>query len=204
LSARVSIVAIVVFALFSGPAFAQGVSGGIKVGVGFAKLTADNEDDVPLETRRGILVGGFVDVPVHDYLSIVIEALFAQKGGQDSGDGSVLTTQLDYLEFPVLVNVPFDTMTAVRPFVYAGIAPAFKTSAVFKAEFVGEEAELDIDDEFAAADVGLVFGGGVRFGMVAVEGRYNQGLLNISDIDTADSIKNRQAAVLVSIRFGTQ
>ena len=206
LKIRAGIAAVLLLAVFTAPAFAQeGVSGGVKVGVGFANLSSDDEDFDSLDTRTGVVVGGFANVPVGERLSVVIEALFTQKGAKEVfEDDSEVTIKLDYIEVPILFNVGFDTMTTVQPFVYAGVAPAFNTSAKVVEEFGdGEEDEVDIDDDVKAFDVGLVFGGGVRFGIFAVEGRYTLGLVNVNDdADVDESVKNRQAAILFSVMFG--
>lgn len=198
----VAVAATVLVVLASGPALAQGVSGGVKVGVGIAELHSEDEDLIQLQSRRGLVAGGFVDIPVHETFAIAIEALFTQKGASDSIEEVELTTELDYIEFPVLAKAPFNTMGTVQPFVYGGVAPAINTSAQFSGEIGGESEEVDIGEEFKAFDLGLVVGGGVKFGILGVEVRYNHGIVNISEFEDEESITNRQTSVLVSVQFG--
>jgi hypothetical protein len=112
-----------------------------------------------------------------------------------------VTTKLDFFEIPILAKFPIRTMSTVRPFVYAGIAPGFKVSANQKAKALGFEEENDLDDETEAMDVPLVFGGGVQFGSIGIEARYNLGLMNLNKDDEEGSVKTRQFAILASFSF---
>jgi hypothetical protein len=80
---RLRIVGLVVLtlALFSSSAFAQGLTVGVKGGIGFSSLSAENDelDEFLDGTRTGGVIGGFVDVPVNDQFSVVIEGLYSQK-----------------------------------------------------------------------------------------------------------------------------
>jgi hypothetical protein len=208
---RLRIVGLVVLgmALFSSSAFAQpNLTVGVKGGVGFATLSAEDDElqEFLGDSRTGLIIGGFVDVPVNNLFSVMIEGLYSQKGATASvsEDGFTLdvTTKIDYVEIPILAKFPFNTMTTVRPFVYAGIAPAFKTSAKQILEFEGEEDEEDLDDDVKGMDLPLVFGGGVQVGSFAVEARYNLGLLNINESsDEEGTVKTRQFAILASFSF---
>lgn len=196
-------------ALFSGSAFAQtDVTVGVKGGIGFATLSAENDElqEFLADSRTGLVIGGFVDVPVNNVFSVMVEGLYSQKGAtaslSDSGGTIDVTTKIDYFEIPILAKFPFNTMSRVRPFVYAGIAPAFKTSAKQEFEFQGEEETEDLDDDVKAMDLPLVFGGGVQFGQFAVEARYNLGLLNVNESDDDEgTVKTRQFAILASFSF---
>jgi hypothetical protein len=198
---------VLMLALFSGSAVAQtSPTGGVKGGIGFASVSMEGDLDILLpDSRTGVLVGGFVDLPVSDMFSVVIEGLYSQKGATgtftEEGITADVTVKADYIEIPILAQFPFST-TNVRPFVYGGVAPAFRTSAKVEARFMGETEEDDIADEVKSMDLGLVFGGGIRFGHFAIEARYNLGLLDINEeSDQEGSIKSRQIAILASFSF---
>jgi hypothetical protein len=206
---RIAAVLILMLALFSGSASAQvNTTGGVKGGIGFASISAEDEEleDILSDSRTGLIVGGFVEIPLNDMFSFMIEGLYSQKGatGSFSEDGITVdsTAKVDYIEIPILAKDQFNAMSNVRPFVYGGVAPAFKASAKQVVEFLGEEIEEDLDDEIESMDLGLVFGGGVQFGLFAIEARYNLGLLNInSEDDDEGSVKSRQIAILASFYF---
>jgi len=204
---RIALLLVLMVAFFSGSASAQ-VNGGAKGGIGIASISAEDQEfeDIFSDVRTGVIVGGFVDIPVSDMFSLVIEGLYSQKGAKgtfsDNGLSVDSTVKVDYVEIPILANFPFNRKTKVHPFVYGGVAPAFRTSAKSVATFEGEEIQQDdLDDEVESMDLGLVFGGGVRLGRLAIEARYNLGVMNINSAGDEGSINTRQIAILGSFYF---
>lgn len=199
---RTGLAALVMLAVAVGPVFAQGVSGGVKGGAGFATVSPDDNAISPPETRTTVVIGGFVDVSAGGPLSVMIEGLFSQKGAKYADHGLEATAQVAYVEVPVLLKGAFARMRRVQPFVYAGVAPAFNTSATLQVAFGGQAFEEDFSDEIKPMDVGFIFGGGLRFGVLAIESRYNLGLVNVVEPEGESHAKNRQAAILASVFFG--
>ena len=68
--------------------------------------------------------------------------------------------------------------------------------------FSGDTEERDIKDDVETVEFGRVFGGGVQFGRMHVDGRYDWG---ISDFDTdksdESSVNHRVWMVLAGYRF---
>ena len=68
---------------------------------------------------------------------------------------------------------------------------------------VADEIEgVTLDDGFEGADVSLVFGGGIEFARIIVEGRYEKGLRRINNtfIDFTE-IKKQAFTILFGVRF---
>ena len=198
---------LMVVALFGGGsvAMAQGVSGGVKAGVGFATLSEDSSQDVDLDKRTGIVAGGFVTWPVGERFAIQLEGLFTQKGAAFDQAGFTGTTKLDYVEVPVLFvssTAPFRSSGTSLQF-FAGPSIAFKVSAKGSTSFDGETMDFDIpDDAIDRFDLSVVAGAGVTFGHFLIEGRYTVGLSDInSDASDPTKVKNRSLAVLAGVRF---
>ena len=193
---RVIVVVALVLGIFSVPAFAQ-IETGVKGGVGFASVSSeiDELEELLPDSRTGIIFGAFVEVPFTNWFSLVVEGLYNQKGAK----GEFQTVKYDVFEIPFLLNVPINTNSNIRPFVYGGVAPAFRLSSKVEFESGGEE---DLDDELKGSDVSVVFGGGVKFGLFGVEARYNLGVTDVNEESFSEgSIKSRQFAILGSITF---
>ena len=197
-----------IVALFGGgsAAMAQGVSGGVKAGVGFATLSDNSSQDVDLDKRTGIVAGGFVTWPVGQRFAIQLEGLFTQKGAAFDQAGVKGTTKLDYLEVPLLFvssTAPSRPGAASFQF-FAGPSIAFKVRAKGTGSFQGEEAmDFDIpDDAIDKFDLSVVAGAGVTFGHFLIEGRYTVGLTDInSSPSDPTKVRNRSLAVLAGVRF---
>jgi hypothetical protein len=199
-----SVMAVALFGCGSA-AMAQGVGGGVKGGVIFATLSDDSSQDVDLDTRTGIVAGAFVTWPIRERISFQVEVLYAQKGAAFNQAGIKATTELDYVEVPLLFvasTAPSRSGGTSFQF-FGGPSVAFKVSAKGSGSFQGEAVDVDIpDDQINSVDVGVVVGAGVTFGHVLVEGRYTFGLTNINNA-TSDptEVKNRSVAILAGVRF---
>ena len=203
---RVAVLLALALGLFSSSAFAQPMleyKGLVGIGFGTASFDEDFLSEFYDGQRTGLIIGGGVDIPAGNTIVIGVEVLYNQKGASGSDGGFDNTIKLDYIEIPILVKYPFSTGGNVQPFAYAGVAPAFNVSAKELSEFEGVEDEGDLDDEVKSFDNSFVFGGGVRFGQMAVEARYNLGVQNINDSeDTPGDLKTRQFSILFSYFFG--
>jgi opacity protein-like surface antigen len=179
-------------------------SGGAKGGVAFSSVSSDDEifQDILTDSRTGVVIGGFVMMPLTDTFAIQPEVLWVQKGASGSEEGANLTLQLDYLEIPILANFRFSPENRIRPFVFTGPVPAFNTAAkVTNDQGVADE---QLDEDVKSFDFGWTFGGGVQYENLTFEGRYTIGLggINEDSLGTVDDPKNGSFAILVGIILG--
>lgn len=179
------------------PAAAQGIEFGGKAGVNFANLHFQEEVDVPIDNRIGLIAGGFVTIPLGARLSIQPEGLYSQKGAKFDELGASGRIELDFLDVPILVRYAFGHL-----FVFGGPSVGLKLRARQFIEFGDDEEEVDLDDEVESSDFGLVAGASYEIGRVSVEGRYTWGLRNINAVDRDEvEIQTRVYAVLAGFRF---
>jgi hypothetical protein len=202
---------------------------GFKLGVNFANLRGDTqisgtETGEGGETisvsgdvdgyRTGFVGGGFATANITDAFGIRLELLYSQKGGKgdisvtvDGQPAGVLknTVKLDYLEIPVLAVGSFPAGNKAKFNVFGGPAVAFNVSAKDKAEFLGEEEEVDIGEFTETTDFGIALGAGVTIlaherANVVIEGRYTIGLISV-DKAGVDDLKNNAISIMVGMSF---
>ncbi len=198
---RIPAVAVLGAAVISGtPAFAQGISAGIKGGANFTTVKFEGEPDATSGRWSGA-GGAFVVVPLRWRVSLQPEVVYAMKGARLRGAGTQPSLLLDYVEVPILARVNAN-VGGRRVFAVGGAAPAFAVRARTRTKFGGSTEEIDIVDEIHRFDAGIVGGGGVEFGSVVVDGRYTFGLTDI-DKDGSDiaHARNRALSVAVGWRF---
>ena len=191
-------------ALWTPAASAQNVQAGVKFGVNFANLSFEENDDTEeLETRKGILAGGFVAWPVTPSFAVQTEALYSQKGATMSEQGVTGALELDYLDFPILARFSTSPSPAARVHLYAGPSFNFNLRARTKATFEGETSEQDFSDDIKSFDTALVVGGMVEVNRLMFEGRYSWGLTNIDKEDGSSdpTVKNRTLSFTAGLRF---
>jgi len=182
-------------------AAAQEVGYGVKGGLNLATLSFDPDPGADFGIRPGVVLGGFVSIPMGPRLTIQPEGLFSQKGANASEEGADAWIRLDYLEVPVLVQYAVTSSSTNTFNVFAGPSLAFKLKARSGAEFGEDSFEEDISEGTESFDFGVVFGAGVNVGRFSVDGRYTFGLSNINTDTEEGKIKNRTLAFLAGYRF---
>lgn len=179
-----------------------GMHAGIKGGVNIANLSVDDAELA--DSRNGMAVGGWVQLPVAPMFSVQPEAYFSMKGDSQEDAGVTQSLNLSYLEVPVLAKATFGAPgSPISPSLFAG--PSFGINLSSKGEVEGAGAgfdgETDYKDVTKSTEFGLVLGGGVEFGNVGIDVRYNKGLTNVSDDGSGTEIKNNVFSILGSLRF---
>lgn len=143
------------------------------------------------DPKLGFAAGLFVEKPFSDIISGQFEVLYVQKGGTGDTDDAEFDDveiqdgglTLSFVDVPVLLkaNIPLDG--DVQPFVYGGPFAGYLLDA--SAESGGESFdEVEIKDLLKDVNFGLVFGGGVSFGKISLDIRYDLGLANIFDSES--------------------
>ena len=175
-----------------GNTWAQGVGGGIKVGVNFAKVSnADDEGDVSM--RTGIIGGAFLTFPRGALIAFQPEVLFSQQGAKFTDAGEEFTAKIDEVLIPLLLRVGASNGPA---YVLVGPSIGFITSA----KFTDGTDEEDFKDDLKSTDIGALVGLGVSVNRFLIEARYNLGLTNLND-DDSEKNKSRVISVLVGVGF---
>ena len=199
---RVRVLAIFVaaMALVSGPAFAQAVTGNVKVGVNFASVKfAEGTEEASTGWKPGLAIGAGVDVPITEMFSFQPEVLYSMKGGKggeafDDDDENKL--KIDQVQIPILFKASFSTAT-VRPYVVFGPGIGFTAKAKFQQS---GEVEEDIKDDVEKVDFSGIIGGGVQFGRGSLEIRYDHGFRDL-DKDTDGEAKLKTVTFLLGVSF---
>lgn len=187
-------------------AIAQTVEGAVKGGVTFADIPrfADvlGEDaDANTDLRIGAVVGGALAFPIGGPFSLQPEVLYTQRGleGSVPSLGETFKLKLSYVDLPVLVRIG---PARGRGFHFlAGPSFNFNIDAqlIVGGTFNDEE---DFKNEVEDVDIGMVVGGGYYGSLLIVEGRFEEGLTNVSTFADDESYRNRTIIAMVGMRFG--
>lgn len=141
----------------------------------------------------GFAAGLFVEKPFSDIISGQFEVLYVQKGGKDELDDTDFedaeiedgNLTLSYIDVPVMVKVNVPVEGNVSPFLYGGGFAGYLLDA--QAESGGEsidEEGFELKDLLKDINYGFVLGGGVSFGKISLDIRYDMGLANIFDSES--------------------
>jgi hypothetical protein len=202
-------VAVVIFVVFI-MSFSASVNAGVgfKAGLNFSKWTGDDIDD--LDWKTGIKLGGFMIFPVTSVMTVQPEIYFVTKGWKDKGEilgqEVTITTNMNYIEIPVLLKFNMETGSSFMPMIFVGPYMGFLLGdPTLKVEVGGDSAEEDWpSDTFKSIDLGGVVGAGADFDLgpttLIFEARYNIGFSSIFDTEDVD-VKNMGFSLMCGISF---
>ena len=198
----------IVFALFGALFLSAQVTYGVKAGINFATVTGDFTEEA--ESRTGLHVGGFVEVPISERFSFQPELLYSMQGAKasvsETFEGIMLsqdvTRKQDYLNIPLMVKYYLIENLSIE----AGPQVGFLLSAKGEVEssFNGESITEDIDfkDEASSIDFGFNLGAAYQLDMGLFFGaRYNFGLSNINDNEDSGELSQQNAVFQLSVGY---
>lgn len=174
----------------------QGLELGVEAGINVSGLQADSLGETrEFDAGTGLRGGAVLRYGFTPALGIQTGASFSRKAAEFDNDlGTMQEIEIEYLEVPLLLQLDVPTGPApVTPRVFAGGTVNLGLSCHQDAvsTFPGEHGEGDCDAETlggfafepAAADVGLVLGGGVDVpvgpGALTLDARYELGLTDV-------------------------
>jgi hypothetical protein len=179
----------------------QEVTFGVKGGLNLSTVAYDPDPEFDIDFRSGIVVGGFVNVPVTTRLAIQPEGLFSQKGTRFPGDDFEFAVDLDYIEVPVLLQYALSSSADRTISVFAGPSLGFNVRANARVSAGDAHEEEDERDQFEDFDFGITAGMGASVGRFIIDGRYTFGLTNMAVDPELPKARHRTLTFLAGVRF---
>jgi hypothetical protein len=182
------------------PALAQSNATREDNGIGFgvlAGVTRDTFKNSDLEdffkTKTGTMFGLWVGGNKNGLIGFTGEFNYlTRKVGEQDSDNEY---KMHVLEIPAVFHVNIGQRTRNGVMGYGLVGPVFSFN--LKSELNG----VDVGDNFNGADVGVMAGAGFEAYRIAVEGRGNWGLRNISDSGDVSNTKTFSLEFLVKFRI---
>lgn len=189
-----------------------GVKGGLSFSDAKADVFIDAVNDAP-STYTSFVVGGLVEIPIHQNFSFQPEVLYSKKGftlnegtsfdvfGLNVPIGAKATTSISYIETPLLAKVK---LGQGKTKIYGIVGPSigYATSAKIQPQvtllidFNLPEINLDLSNNiYNRTDISGIIGGGAEYktttGKIFTDIRYQKSFSNIFNNPIADlSVKN--------------
>lgn len=177
----------------------------LRGGVNLTTFVGGDAEDV--ESRKGLNLGAAIPLFHFGPVAIVPEIYYAQKGADAPSTGFGLAAlRLDYIEVPVLARLNFGS-GSLRPYLQAGPSFAWQLDCSISLDAVGtgnDDCGQSLNDELKDYDQGIVFGGGIDFGLAGIgalnlDARFERGLARITD--NAD-LKNQAFTLMLGWQVG--
>src|SRR3989337_3472262 len=170
---------------------------GLKAGPNFANLNTDESAGDNYKARTGFHLGAFALIK-GEKVGFQPEVVFSQQGSKFKVGGDDIKSNFSYVNIPLIVKLY--TIAGIN--LQVGPQIGFLTSAKEKRTIAGISTTTDVKDEFKTPDFSLALGVGwdLPFGL-SIDGRYNWGLTDNSEIDTSGSVKNQVWQFSIGYKF---
>ena len=174
--------------------YAQGISGGFKLGLNLASQTIKSSEmggfTASPSFRPSIHAGGYVTIMVSEKFGIQPEVLYSGQGYKQNGG----TLALDYITVPVLFRYNFTPLFSVH------LGPQMGILMSAKAKYDGGGDE-DLKDSFKGSDIGIAGGIGIDLPMGLNFGaRFVKGVSNIIEEDS-DELTYKNYTLQLSVGY---
>ena len=207
----------------------------VQAGASFATWGGDDVKELEdagfdISFQTGVAIRASAVSPLTDLLGLQIGAAYVQKGANgrvDEDDAYFeFTTDMNYLEFPLLLRISPQVRGPLSPYVAAGPAFSFvlncRVSNKLKVSlidpFTGESVVIDDDeseeceeDSFKTFDFGVMAGAGLAFAVspswsLTLDFMYNRGLRSLIKMDDdlvelSENTENRTYGIMVGVAF---
>ena len=169
---------------------------GVKAGYNYSTLSGETSSISTIEGLSGFYIGGLVELPISNVLSIQPELIFSRQGvawkRELKGFGMSVNInnadiRLDYLNIPVMAKVNLGPL-----FLQGGVQFGFLVDKPEVSYTAGDRrVSQTVDkDAYASFDFGVGAGLGINFNQhFFVEARYTHSLTNALDPNN-NSLKN--------------
>tara|TARA_R110002124_G_scaffold254044_3_gene419534 strand:- start:33337 stop:33930 length:594 start_codon:yes stop_codon:yes gene_type:complete len=177
--------------------FAQGVVRfGAKAGLNIASIGGDAyvTGFSGFDSRTSFHLGGLVEIPITEKISIQPEVLYSSQGSKfNFGFGSNPDVKLDYINVPILGK--YHIIEGLS----GELGPVI--GVLVNAKATGDGEDEDIKEFYKSTDIGVAIGASYRLPMgVFFSLRYNKGVTDIND-DPDISAKNQNNVFQVSAGY---
>lgn len=168
--------------------------------IGGYNMSGAYGDDVEgADTRSGYDIGGLVQIPFGEMITVQPEVHYTQKGYSSD----VADVSLDYLQVPLLLRAGVPLAEGFDVDLQFG--PSFGFLLGCETDPSGPVEAVDCDDEVKGFDWGIVGGGSFSWaagpGDVLFDIRYDLGLTDIDDTEPVASVKNTNFQFLLGYAF---
>lgn len=164
---------------------------GLKAGVNLSRLEVTGTST---SNRTGFTGGAYGIFPMSDLWGFELDILYSQKGFSKNSyeDLTNWDVRVEYLEFPLTVR--FDIPTGkVSPYVFGGFSANVKLGA--DEQYDGSDGWQDVSDMFNSVNWTFIFGLGLTWNHFHLDGRFNQGLSEMTTSDYRSGVEDRTFSI---------
>jgi len=176
----------------------QGIAVGVLGMLTWPSINVIDESDDHIKSRTGWGVGGWIGGNRNGRVGFVGEFIYGVRKAtsQEEGEGDFdVDFEIFQIAAPFHINFGSRSRNGVGGYIVVG--PSF----TFNLGQKGNGVDFPSAEEFGGVDIGIIGGAGIEFYRVAIEGRGNWGLKEISDEGDFTKIKTTTFELLFKFAF---
>lgn len=165
---------------------------GVKAGVNISTFNQNNAD---YDSRIGLHLGGYAHIHLAPEWALQPEVQYSQEGAKRAVSNGEVTTKLDYINIPLMLQYMFNNGFRIEAGPQLGILANGKYE-----DDDGNESDA-ADQDFKSTNVALGFGlNYLSYSGLGIGGRYNLGLSDISESSNT-KVKNNTFQISLFYMF---
>ncbi|MFZ4398899.1 MAG: porin family protein [Bacteroidales bacterium] len=179
---------------------------GFKIGTNLSNVYDAQGEDFVADPKLGLVLGGFVSIPIGTFIGVQPELLFSQKGfkatGKLLGFPYEFTRTTNYIDIPIFFTVkPIEALTIMAGPQYSFL---IKQSDAFNSAIVNTLQEQEFEnDNIRKNTFSFIWGADVNFSSLVIGGRVGWDLSNNNGDGTSTTprYKNVWYQLTLGLRF---
>ncbi|NVN94072.1 MAG: PorT family protein [Bacteroidetes bacterium] len=179
---------------------------GFKVGTNLSNVYDTKGEDFVADPKLGLVLGGFVSIPIGAFIGVQPEILFSQKGfkatGKVLGFPYEITRTTNYIDIPIFFTVkPLEALTIMAGPQYSYL---LKQSDAFNSSIVSTLQEQEFNnDNIRKNTFSFIWGADVNISSLVIGGRVGWDLSNNNGDGTSTTprYKNVWYQLTLGLRF---
>lgn len=179
---------------------------GFKVGTNLSNVYDTKGEDFVADPKLGLVLGGFVSIPIGAFIGVQPEILFSQKGFKATGKilsfPYEITRTTNYIDIPIFFTVkPLEALTIMAGPQYSYL---LKQSDAFNSSIVNALQEQEFNnDNIRKNTFSFIWGADVNLSSLVIGGRVGWDLSNNNGDGTSTTprYKNVWYQLTLGLRF---
>jgi hypothetical protein len=183
-----------------------GISIGIKAGANLSNIYDSQSSDFQADPKLGFAAGGFLSIPIGNFLAVQPELLFSQRGIR--GSGKIVLSDYSFTRTTNHIDVPILLAIKPIPFITLLVGPQYSylisQRYVFNNEFINLDQQDDFENDNIRKNTLCITGGfDINLNQFVISGRIGWDLMdnNGDGTSTTPRYKNTWTQATVGFRL---
>lgn len=181
-----------------------GISIGIKAGANLSNIYDSQSSDFQADSKLGFATGGFLSIPIGNFLAVQPELLFSQRGLQ--GSGKILLSNYSFTRTTNYIDVPILLAIKPIPFITLLVGPQYSylisQRYIFNNQFINLDQQEDFKNENIRKNTLCITGGfDINLNQLVISARVGWDLMDNNGDGTSNTPRYKNTWTQATVGF---